>query len=108
MLTSHSQNNQSFDPIAFELERERIFNRTEKAYVEQDYEVDSNRDWCGSIYRVWKGRFLLGTFHQKSKKWEADPFYANGKYLELADSRKKTFNSNEQAIRHIISCYEGS
>ena len=97
----------SFNPIAFELEREAIFDRSQQPVVETDYEIDSSdKDCFGTLYRVWKGSSLLGTFYRRGKSWCADPFYSKGNYLKLSDSLKQSFRSNEAAINYIVRCYE--
>ncbi|MGK7938307.1 MAG: hypothetical protein AB4206_21285 [Xenococcaceae cyanobacterium] len=96
----------NFDALAFEINLAKDYEKSQRPYVESDYEIDSDLDWCGSLYRVWKkDNQLLGTFYQKQGKWFSNPHYQNGKYQYL--SRSQTFRSNELAIRHIISSFEG-
>lgn len=98
----------NFDALAFELKHSQDYEQSQQFYVETDYEIDSDSDWCGSLYRVWKNCCLLGTFFQKQGKWVANPYYSNRRYLKVEESRDKTFSSNELAIRYILRCYEGS
>lgn len=96
-----------FDALTFELRHASDHEKVQQAYIESDYEIDSDSDWCGSLYRVWKNQQLLGTFYQKQGKWISEPHYQNGKYLSLGRSLSETWRSNELALRHIISCFEG-
>lgn len=110
MLTRIRRNYQDgsdFDALDFELKREQIFNKSEKQYIQPNYEIDSDRDWYGNLYRVWNGRVLLGTFYQKQNKWLANPFYKNRQYIKLEQSLERRFNSNEKAINYIIRSFEG-
>ena len=96
-----------FDSLALELKHASDYEKAQRPYIESDYEIDSDLDWCGSLYRVWKDSCLLGTFYQKRGKWICEPHYQNGKYLSLGRSLSRTWRSNELAIRHIISSFEG-
>lgn len=108
MLTRKCGDNQhgsNFDAINFELEREKVFNQSQKPYIE--YEIDRDLQWNSRLYRVWNGRILLGTFYLKNKKWVALPYYKNLHYLGLGQSIERQFRSNTDAISHIIRSYEG-
>ena len=98
-----------FDALTFELKHTSDYEKAQRPYIESDYEIDSDSDWCGSLYRVWKtsNSCLLGTFYQKQGKWISEPHYQNGKYLSLGRLLSETWRSNELAIRHIISSFEG-
>ena len=101
-----NQQGSNFDAIQFELEREEIFNRSQNSYAE--YEIDRDMKWNSRLYRVWCGRLLLGTFYLKNKKWIANPYYENHKYLGLGESVERQFRSNQLAINHIVRSYEGT
>ncbi len=105
MLTRNYSVNQDFDPVQFETQREQIFHQTEKQ-PPIDYEIDSDSDWYGKIYRIWNGRILLGTFHQRNEKWIAEPFYENGKYIKLDCSLQRSFSSDQKAIAYIVGTYQ--
>lgn len=96
-----------FDALAFELKHAADHQKSQRPYIESDYEIDSDSDWCGSLYRVWKNSCLLGTFYQKQGKWISEPYYSNRKYQDLGRSFSRTWRSNELAIRYIITCFEG-
>ncbi|VEP15806.1 hypothetical protein H1P_3720005 [Hyella patelloides LEGE 07179] len=107
MMTQQQLEQQEFDAISYELKHEKDFQALQHPYVEPNYEIDSSPDEFGSLYRVWSGRILLGTFYRKHKQWVSSPYYQNRQYLRLDKSLDKTFRSNELAIRHIIDSYEG-
>ena len=96
---------EEFDVIALEEKLAEDYEKAQQAYVELNYEIDSETDWCGTLYRVWKNRCLLGTFYQKRGNWFANPYFKNGKYLRLDEDLSRTWKSNELAIRHIISSF---
>ncbi len=98
---------EEFDVIALEEKLASDYEKPQSPYIEPDYEIDSEADWCGTLYRVWKNRCLIGTFHQKQGKWISNPYYRNHKYLRLDESLSRTWKSNELAIRYIISSFEG-
>lgn len=109
MLTPIRRDNQDgkdFDALAFEIKHYEDFENAQKPIIESDYEIDSESDWCGSIYRVWKNARLLGVFYQKQGKWLAEPFYLSERQLKPFKSLAKSFQSNEQAINYIIRNYE--
>ncbi len=97
-----------FDVILLEEKLADDYKKAQNPYFETSYEIDSDKDDCfSSLYRVWDGRVLIGTFYQKRGKWLANPYYRARKYLRLDYSLSRTFRSNELAIRHIVRCYEG-
>lgn len=98
---------EEFDVIALEERIATDYDKAQKPYFEANYEIDSQKDWCGTLYRVWKNTQLLGTFYQKRGKWISNPYYKNGKYLRLDKDISRTFRSNQLAIKHIISSFEG-
>ena len=100
---------EEFDVIGLENQLAADYEKAQRPYIESDYEIDSDSDWCGSLYRVWKtsNSCLLGTFYQKQGKWISEPHYQNRKYLSLGRSLSRSWRSNEQAIRYIVNCFEG-
>ncbi len=98
---------EEFDVIELEEKLAADHEKVQKPYIEPHYEIDSETDWCGTLYRVWRYTQLLGTFRQKQGQWLAIPYYKNGKYLRLDKDLSRTWRSNELAIRHIISSFEG-
>ncbi len=103
MLTRVRAKDQDFDPIAFETERERIFQQSQRRYSE--FEIDSISEPFGTIYRVWNGRNLIGTFRQNKQKWLAEPFYKNRVYLKLDRDLSKSFDDDKKAVNYIIYCF---
>ncbi|MDJ0533179.1 MAG: hypothetical protein QNJ70_11905 [Xenococcaceae cyanobacterium MO_207.B15] len=83
------------------------YEKSQTPYFETNYEVDSEPDCFGSIYRVWVRRLLIGTFYLNQGKWLANPYYKNRSLVRLDYSLSRTFQSNELAIRYIMRCYEG-
>ncbi|MDJ0574206.1 MAG: hypothetical protein QNJ65_03445 [Xenococcaceae cyanobacterium MO_234.B1] len=55
----------NFDALAFELKHSQDYEQSQQFYVETDYEIDSDSDWCGSLYRVWKN-CCLSLFREKT------------------------------------------
>ena len=98
---------EEIDVIALEEKLAADYEKAQKPYIEPNYEIDSETDWSGTLYRVWKHTQLLGTFYQKQGQWLSNPYYENGKYLRLDKDLSRTFRSNELAIRHIISGFQG-
>lgn len=96
----------NFDALAFELQCAQDFEKAEKQYFSPEYEIDSETDWCGSLYRVWDRKLLIGTFYQKQGKWLSMPYYQNRRYTKLDKDLDKICQSNELAINHIIRSYE--
>lgn len=110
MLTRIRRDNQDgsdFDALEFELKHAEDFENSQKQYFEPAYEIDCESDWCGSLYRVWDRRLLIGTFYQKQGKWLSSPYYQNRQYMRLEKDLDKTCSSNEMAINHIVTSYEG-
>ena len=63
--------------------------------VSDEYEIDSVEDKPRSLYRLWKGWNLLGTFYQNLEgRWIAEP--------SLIESTQ-CFNTVLEAQREIIS-----
>ena len=85
---------EEFDVIELEEKLAADYEKTQYPYVEPDYEIDTDTDWCGTLYRVWKNLQLLGTFYQKQGQWLAIPYYKNGKYLRLDEDLSRTWRSN--------------
>ncbi len=108
LKTRHQENLEEFDVIALEEKLASDYEKAQSPYIELDYEIDSETDWCGTLYRVWRYAQLLGTFRQKQGKWLAIPYYKNGQYLRLDEDLSRTLRSNELAIRHIIFSFKGS
>lgn len=63
--------------------------------VSDEYEIDSIEDKLGTLYRLWKGWNLLGTFYQNLEgRWIAEP--------SLFKSTQ-CFNTALEAQQEIIS-----
>ena len=45
---------EEFDVIALEEKLASNYEKAQKPYVQSDYEIDSETDWCGTLYRVWR------------------------------------------------------
>ena len=106
--TPPQANLEEFDVIQLEEQLASDYEKAQKPYFEEDYEIDCETDWCGTLYRVWKNLQLLGTFRQKQGKWISHPYYRNGEYLRLDEDLSRNWRSNQLAIQHIISSFEGS
>ena len=107
LKTRPQVNLEEFDVIALEEKLASDSEKAQKPYIQANYEIDSETDWCGTLYRVWRYAQLLGTFSQKQGKWLAIPYYKNGQYLRLDEDLSRTWRSNQLAIQHIISSFEG-
>ena len=113
MLTrnySKYQDTSNFDALAFELEREKVFQQTEEAeqLFSPKYEVEKDDRWCGCTYLVTANKVVIGTFYQKAKKWFANPIYFDYQPLPLSQSLEDSFRSNQLAIKYITDTYEGN
>ena len=101
---------EEFEVIGLENQLAADYEKAQKPYVEANYEIDTDSDWCGDLYRVWRNyknhSCLIGTFYQKRGKWISNSYYHNQTYLNLDQSLSGTFRSNELAIRHIIFSFE--
>lgn len=106
-MTNSIVHNSEFDALAFEIKHAKNFEQSQKEYFDPQYKIDSDRDWCGCLYRVWDRKLLIGTFYLKNKKWLANPYYKNRQYLGLGQLIERRFRSNQLAIDYIIRSYKG-
>lgn len=65
--------------LNLEAKLEIDFNRSQQEYAEQELEVDSISDCFGTIFRVWRGKSVIGTFYQtvSGNGWIAEAFSPN-------------------------------
>lgn len=106
MVYTHKPILSEFNALAFELRHFEDFQKAEKQYFSPEYEIDSESDCFGSLYRVWDRGLIIGTFCQNKGKWLASAYYQNRCYTRLDKDLDRTFQSNELAINHIIRSYE--
>lgn len=81
---------------------ERDFNRSEQKYVEPVEElikIDSTSDCFGTIFRVWRGKSVLGIFYQAASGngWIAEAFQPK--------QHPQWCASDEQALELIKSAW---
>jgi hypothetical protein len=86
-----------------EVDEQAIAQLELEKYIEQqaqdlapEFEIDGVEDEFGTLYRLWKGTQLLGTFYENlDGKWVAQPFNVDF---------RPCLNTPEQAQLVIIVC----
>lgn len=73
--------------------------------LRQCHHPDAKRSRCDKAWRVWLGRFVLGTVFQLHPK---GPWFAQDPTGSLAkrDGQKMTFGSSDAAVQHLRGLFE--
>ena len=93
---------QEFNALQFELQHAQDFEPPAPIY-----EHDSFIDFGQTMYRIWVGINLIGTYYEVDGKWRSHAFYKNRQYLRLDQDLEKTFDSIAEAESHIKDSYLG-